>query len=202
MTEKNIWGQCPIEMTDDDILDAMKHISGYIDITPADFKAIYTLSYRHALGRMNLSVKARHIMCQTVIKVMPDSPLLDVAVIMAENNITGLPVVENQFNVVGIISEKDFLREMGMDGNHSFMSLVSQCLKNSGCMAVSLKNRKAQDIMSSPVVTVTEDTSVADIVNVFEKKRINRVPVVDKDSKLCGIVTRSDIVQSYCVRTI
>lgn len=202
MKETENLNPCPIEMNDSDIVDAMKHISGYLDITPGDFKQIYTLAYRHAVERLTYSIKAGHIMCKPVIKVLPDSPLLDVAMIMAENAITGLPVVDSLFNVVGVISEKDFLREMGSNTNHSFMALVSQCLKNSGCMAVTLRNLKAQDIMSSPAITVREETSVSDIVALFENKRINRVPVVDKDSRLCGMVTRSDIVQSYCVRTV
>jgi len=100
---------------------------------------------------------------------------------------------------VGVISEKDFLYEMGEMEKQSFMGVIAQCLKNKGCTAISLRNQKVRDIMASPPITVQNQTSVFEIANLFEEKKINRVPVISEDSKLTGIVTRSDIVQSYCV---
>jgi CBS domain-containing protein len=78
------------------------------------------------------------------------------------------------------------------------MSIVSQCLKNPGCMVVSLNHRHVRDIMTCPAITVSEEASVFEIATIFNEKKINRVPVLDKESRLCGIVTRSDIVLSYC----
>jgi CBS domain-containing protein len=56
--------------------------------------------------------------------------------------------------------------------------------------------QKAEDIMTSPAITVREDTPVFEIANMFIEKNINRTPVTDRSNKLIGIVTRADIVRS------
>ena len=68
-----ILGTLSIDLSDDDVLAAMKKISGYVDITPADFKEIYGLAYRHALERLGQSVTAENIMTKAVISVNPDA---------------------------------------------------------------------------------------------------------------------------------
>jgi CBS domain-containing protein len=201
MDSKNTCTQCPIDISEEDILEAMTSIDGYVDITPADFMEIYKVSYQHAVERLSRAVRAKDVMTRTVIHTQPYTPLLDAAILMAERNITGLPVVDPSGQVLGVLSEKDFLREMGIGKDPSFMSIVSLCLKNKGCMVVSPNHRHVRDIMTSPAVTVFEETSVYEIATVFNEKKINRVPVLDKESRLCGIVTRSDIVLSYCAKT-
>ena len=191
--------QCPSDISETDVLEAMKAINGFIDITPEDFKEIYRFAFQKAVERLNKSVIARDIMTPTVISVKKDTSLLSAAELMAAHNISGLPVVDASNFVVGVISEKDFLYEMGDLEKQSFMGVVVQCLKNKGCTAVSLRSQTVTDIMSTPPVTVFEDTTVLEIAAIFEKKNINRVPVVDRTSELKGIIARSDIIQSYCL---
>ncbi len=196
----NEWEQFSLNISDTDIFEAMKSINGYIDITPADFKEIYMIAYRHAVDRLSQSVKAKDILTRPVIYAHTEMPLLEVADLLSENCITGLPVVDDYQKVVGIISEKDFLFEMNIDSHQSFMSIISLCMKNTDCLEETFKNRLAREIMSSPPITVQEEASVSEIAIIFKQKNINRVPVLDEDSKLCGIVTRSDIVKSYCMK--
>ena len=186
----------PTDISDDDILKAMKDISGYLDITPGDFKEIYRFAYRHALDRMTHSVIAREVMTTDVVFVKKDDPLETVAKIMARNGIAGVPVVENGVDVVGVISEKDFLFHMGGEDARSFMEVVAQCLRDKGCVAIPMRRQKAEDIMTSPAITVREDTPVSEIATIFTEKEINRVPVTDDGGKLLGIVAREDIVKS------
>ncbi len=193
--------QFPVDISDDDVLKAMKSISGFLDITPADFKEIYIVAYRQALERLKRSVKDKHIMTKQVVSVREETSLQEAAELMALNNISGLPVLNHLQHVTGIISEKDFLYEMGDKTKNSFMAVIARCLTNKGCLAISLRNRKARDIMKSPPITVSEETPVFEIAALFEQKKINRVPVIGKDSKLTGIVTRSDIVKSYRIKS-
>ena len=99
-------------------------------------------------------------------------------------------------NEHSIISEKDFLLHMGSKDTRSFMDVVAQCLSNKGCVAITMRQQKAEDIMTSPAITIREDTPVSEIVNIFTKKNINRVPVTDDQGNLLGIVARADILQS------
>jgi CBS-domain-containing membrane protein len=186
----------PTDISDDDILKAMKDISGYLDITPGDFKEIYRFAYGHALDRMTQSVTAGEVMTTDVVFVKKDDTLETAAKIMARHGIAGLPVVENGEEVVGVISEKDFLFHMGGKNARSFMEVVAQCLRSKGCVANPIRRKKAEDIMTSPAITVRKDTPVSEIANIFMEKEINRVPVTDDGGKLLGIIAREDIVKS------
>jgi len=188
----------PMDLSDEDVLKAMKDISGYLDITPGDFKEIYSFAYRHAVERQIHSTRAQDAMTEEVVFVNRTTPLKDVADILNRHDISGVPVVDDENKVVGVISEKDFLFNMGAKETRTFMGVVAHCLKNKGCVAISMQKQKAQDIMSSPAVTVSENTLVSEIASIFTEKKINRTPVTDPNDILIGIVTRTDIVKSYC----
>jgi CBS domain-containing protein len=185
-----------VDISDDDIYEAMKDISGYLDITPSDFKEVYLKAYRHAVLRLTRSVKAVEIMTKDVAAVFGDTPLKDVAQIMSENNVSGVPVIDADGKVIGVVSEKDFLSVMGGRKASTLMELIAQCLKGKSCLAVPVLEQMAADIMSSPAVTVREDTPVMEIAELLTQKGVNRVPVVDNNGRITGIVSREDVVRS------
>ena len=189
---------CILDISDEDILKAMKDINGYLDITPRDFKEVYLSAYRHAVERLTHAVTAGDIMTRAVVYVEKDSPMEAVADKLSRHLISGVPVVDGDKKVIGMISEKDFFTGMGGQKEGTFMGVVAQCLKNKGCIAVSMRRQTAQDIMTSPAITVGESTPVFEIAKIFTEKKINRIPVVGHGDNLTGIVTRSDIVRSSC----
>jgi CBS domain-containing membrane protein len=193
-----VFGSCPVNMSDEDILDAMKSIPGYLDITPGDFKEIFRFAYRHAIERIAQSLLAKDVMTVKLISVTQDTSLQETAAKMAVNGISGVPVIDERNTVVGVISEKDFLFNMGEKKTRSPMEVIAQCLSSKGCVAVSMRTGFAKDIMTSPALTVFEDTPVLEIAAIFAEKNINRVPVTDKEGHLVGIVARADIFQATC----
>lgn len=203
MTSKDqcgIFGASSVEMSDEDILAAMKSISGYIDITPSDFQEIYGIAYRHAIERLSHLVKAEDIMTRKVVSVGPDTPLSEAARRMDEMNVSGVPVVDETQTVVGVISERDFLLKMGAEKNGSFMAVIAECLSNRGCVAMPIKGKTAKDIMTSPAITAQKGNTISELSKMLAEHRINRVPVVDDKGRLTGIVSRGDIVESYCAK--
>lgn len=190
-----------IEISDNDIYEAMKDIPGYLDITPADLKDVYKFAYRHALQRITQAVRAHDIMTTQVFSVNRTTPVMEVAELMAEKTVSGIPVLEEDGKVAGIISEKDFLSHMGSRDKTHFMAVVAECLKGKGCVAMPIRSQKAEDIMTWPAVTVKEDTSVIEIANLFTEKNINRVPVINEEGSLKGIVSRADIVRASLMKT-
>jgi CBS domain-containing protein len=185
-----------IEISDDDIYEAMKDIPGYLDVTPADLKEIYKFAYRHAWERITQSVKANAIMTRQVLSVKKDTSLKEIAELMAEKSVSGVPVIEEDGKVAGIISEKDFLSQMGARDKSHFMAFVAECLQGKGCTDFPVALQKAEDIMTSPAIIVREEATVFEISNIFFQKNINRVPVTDREGKLLGIVSRADIVRA------
>ncbi|MEN8264220.1 MAG: CBS domain-containing protein [Nitrospirota bacterium] len=192
----------PFDLTisDEDIYAAMKNIPGYLDITTGDFKELYRLTYRHAVKRIAQSVKAADIMTEEVVTAKRGTPLKEVAKVMAEQGVSGVPVIEEDKKVAGVISEKDFLSRMDGKTGKTFMGVVAKCLKGKACVAIPIRAKKAEDIMTSPAITVKEDSTLRDIADLFKERKINRVPVVDVNGCLIGIVSREDIIESPLLR--
>jgi len=195
MTTTNNMANTPaLPISDQDIYEAMKEIPGYLDITPGDFKELYKLVYRHTLQRICASVKAADLMTGTVVTVRPDTPLHEAAETMAFKKVSGVPVVDTDNNVVGVLSEKDFLSRMGPGGPKTFMEVVARCLVAKGCPALAIREKIVADIMTSPAVTVGQQTTLMEITTLLKGKKINRVPVIDPQGVLVGIISREDIV--------
>lgn len=189
----------PPEISQEDVYEAMKGIEGYLDITPEDFRILYGLAYKHAVSRLAQSVKAGDVMTRKVTSAFRDTPLPEVARIMATRGISGLPIVDTDNRVAGVISEKDFVFQIGGGKPlRSFMEVVAYALSAEGCLAMPTGHQKAEDIMTSPPVTVTERATLSEVANIMAEKNINRVPVTDHEGKLMGIIARADIVQTSC----
>jgi CBS domain-containing membrane protein len=193
-------GGFSIELSDADVLDAMTSIQGYIDITPKDFKEIYQIAFRHAVDRLSRSVTAGDIMTQSVISVQTDTPLVETARLMSNGGISGVPVISGDKKVIGVISEKDFLRCMGGGDSDSFMNVIAQCLSNRGCLAIPIRGKTAEDIMTAPAITAHAHFSISDLSRMIKDNQINRIPIVAEDGRLIGIVSRGDIVNSFCAK--
>jgi CBS domain-containing membrane protein len=196
MTERYVEACVPVDISDDDVYEAMKDISGFLDITPGDCKEIYRKAYEHAVVRLTRSVKVADVMTRDVAFVLESAPLKGVAQIMAEKHISGVPVVSTDGKVTGVISEKDFLAAMAGGEATTFMKVVAQCLQGGACLAAPIRPKCAGDIMSSPAITVNELTSVVEVANLLARNKINRVPVVDPEGRLVGIVSRADVIRS------
>ncbi len=186
----------PVDIADEDIYEAMTEIPGYLDITPGDFKEIYLKAYEHALRRLTRSVKVGEVMNSEVVHVATNTPVLDVAKLMAEKRVSGVPVLSGDGSVAGVISERDFLTSMGAGTTGTFMEVIAECLEGGGCVAAPIRAKYASDIMSSPAITVNEETLVAAVAHLLTRKSINRVPVIDANGRLIGIVSRADIINS------
>ena len=185
-------------ISNEDIIRAMKQIPGYLDITPSDFMEVYHVAFEHAMARLKNAIKTDQIMTRNVITVQEDASLMEVINKMADNEISGLPVLKNDQTVSGVISEKDFLKQMNDDKKPSFMRVVLHCIETTGCIAAGFNNLVASDIMSSPSVTTSPQTPVMEAASIMDQKNINRIPVIDDQLKLVGIIARSDIVQTMC----
>jgi CBS-domain-containing membrane protein len=187
---------CPPELEEEDILAAMRSIEGYIDITPSDFKEFYIKAYNQARKRLLQNITADMIMMKPLRFTRPHENISQAAETMAEANISGLPVINENNNIIGIITEKDFLKELAEKEGPSFMSVIAKCLNNKGCIALFVRKLMVKDIMTSNVTAVYEKATLAEIINLLKEKEINRIPVKDSNNKLVGIITRSDIIKS------
>lgn len=198
MTTLNTMDQSfSLKLSDDDIFKAMKEIPGYLDITPGDFKEIYLRVYRLTLQRISTSVLAQHIMSQPVITVRPEMSLQEAATLMATQQISGVPVVDADNLVLGMLTEQDFLSNMGQGLAKSFMDVISGCLSGTGCGALAIRKKFVQDIMSAPAITAMNTTTCPELSALLKSRGINRIPITNQHEILTGIVCREDIVHIH-----
>ena len=145
-------------------------------------------------------MNAADIMTPNVITARPDTPLGELVDLMLANRISGLPIVDNDI-IVGIVSEGDLLRraETGTEKRRSHLLELMSSTASIAADYVRTHGRKAGEIMTTDLVTVTPDTPIAEIADILESKRIKRVPVVF-EGKVLGIVTRANLLKALAMR--
>jgi len=143
---------------------------------------------------------AREIMSRDVITVSPEEKVDKAARILVENKISGLPVVDANNHVVGIITEKDLIIRASELKVPFYITLFDGIIFLENPIRFNNDVKKyiatqVKDAMTRKVFVVEEDTPISEIVEIMQKRAINRVPVVRND-KLVGIITRNDILKS------
>lgn len=142
-------------------------------------------------------MRAYQIMTHRLTTVRVDTPIAKAAELMLDKRVSGLPVVDAKGHLVGVVSEGDFLRrgEIGTQHRRSgwlefFVGpgkLASEFVKEEG--------RTVGDVMTRDPVTIAEDATLEDIVQIMEQKGIKRLPVL-RNGDLIGIVTRANLLQA------
>lgn len=138
---------------------------------------------------------ARDVMSTPVVTARADTPVKELAALLTTYRISGVPIVDDGGQVVGIVSESDFLTKLQHAEKHSGIRGTLERLadpegeRKSGA-------RVASELMTSPVITADIGATVRDIVGSMTTHKVNRVPIVD-GQKLVGIVTRADVLRTF-----
>jgi CBS domain-containing protein len=142
-------------------------------------------------------MKAKDVMTRDLVSVTPDATVLQAARLMLQHHISGLPVVDASGQLVGILSEGDFLRRRET-ATARRRSRWLEFLMGPGKIASEYTHShgsRVGEVMTTEVRSVGEDTDLEQIVELMEKHRIKRVPVL-RDGRLAGIVTRSNLLHA------
>jgi CBS domain-containing protein len=140
----------------------------------------------------------RDVMTRSVVSVHPTTPIKEVAQLLIDNGISGVPVVDVTGAVLGVVSEADLLvKEQGADAiRHRPLARFRGESAESRAQLVKLGAVTAADAMTAPAITITPARSIHDAAAIMTNRKVNRLPVVD-DGQLVGIVSRSDLVRAY-----
>jgi CBS domain-containing protein len=144
-----------------------------------------------------ISMKAADVMTTEVISVTPETSIITAADLMLQRRIGGLLVIDDFGKLAGIVSEGDLLLRIETETERKRPRWLELFTSNAQLAAEYVKShsRHVGDVMTRDVVTVSEDTSLGDVAELLETKRIKRVPVVC-DGEVVGIVTQSDILRA------
>lgn len=120
-------------------------------------------------------LKVEDVMTKNVITVKQDTPIYEAMAVMRKNDITGLPVIDDDMNLVGVITEKDVLSLFGSEKDENKTTVGS--------------------FMTRPAVSYRGDESLQSVCDFMIVNYFRRVPVVSKKGKLVGIISRPDIIE-------
>ena len=138
-------------------------------------------------------VFVQDVMTKEVVSILKYAGVNHAVMSLSENSVSGLPVVDRENRVIGIISEADILSMVGVGRSHTFRDILKHMLGEP------LPERKmgdlVGDVMTSPAVTISPGATMSEAARVMDEKKVKRLPVVDEGGRLLGIISRADIVR-------
>jgi CBS domain-containing protein len=140
----------------------------------------------------------RDVMTRSVVWVRRITPLKEVAQLLVDNDISGVPIVDYDDAVLGVVSEGDLLiKEQGADAirHRPLARLLGESRKTRTQLA-KLEAVTAAEAMTAPAITIASSRPIHEAAAIMTARGVNRLPVVD-DGRLVGIVTRGDLVRAY-----
>jgi CBS domain-containing protein len=151
-------------------------------------------------------MKARDVMTTSVISVGPDLGIHEIAKLLLDKGISGVPVVDAGGDPIGIVSESDLIGRGDSDQEarrDRWLRLLAEgeLLNREFLASLRSPDRRARDIMTSPIISVSEETKVGEIARLLITHHIKRVPVV-RDGQAVGIVSRVDLLRAIARDTL
>jgi len=141
-------------------------------------------------------------MTKEVVSVRADTKVMDVSQILFKNGIHGVPVVDAENHLVGIITESDFfVKDVPQLYLPSYIDFLKRAEFASSVGKVQKKNTEklveatAKDIMTADCVVAGADTEVKELINIFKENHLYTLPIIDEEKKVIGVVTMADIIK-------
>ena len=142
-------------------------------------------------------MRAHQIMTKPVTTVTPDTTIVEAANTMLQRRVSGLPVVDAQGRLVGIVSESDFIRrgELGTQRKRGRFLAFILGPGQAATDFVREHGRRVAEVMTPDPISITEDAPLEKIVALMEKNHVKRLPVMRGD-RIVGIVSRANLLQA------
>lgn len=135
----------------------------------------------------------RELMTRDVTTVGADTPYKAIVDLLGTRKISAVPVVDADRRVAGVVSEADLLAKVEFEGAADPAPFFDRNRK----ARAKAGGTTAGDVMTSPAVTIAPDESVTAAARLMDRKRVKRLPVVDGDGRLVGIVSRRDVLRVF-----
>lgn len=186
------------ELTREDFANALKEMDTFMDVSVDDLLEISSKAAKFARHRKTEGLRVANLMTRNVVTVPPDATLAEAAHLLVSNRISGLPVVDEQQRLLGVITEADFLCAMGLPCHHPAHTLW-QTLEAMFTHQPEIREPtgKVADLMVRNVVTVKPEQTLHEAIEMMKHNHIKRVVVCDDEGRVQGMVTRSDLVRVF-----
>jgi CBS domain-containing protein len=141
-------------------------------------------------------MKAGEVMTTGAATIRPDAPLFEAARLMIQHQISGLPVVDANERLVGLVTENDFLRP-GQSGQARLIEMLTKA----GTPEDELNLRRVDDLMTREPITISAETPLEEVIALMLRHAVRRLPVV-ADGKVVGIVSRGNLLRALLRRSM
>ncbi len=144
-------------------------------------------------------LRVEDVMTPSVVVVQEDAPFKELVRLMHEHRVSGVPVLDAEKRLVGIVTEADLLRAEDEWGQHRKRSFLAWFLHPGGFERIAARSEgiRAADLMSRDVVTVTPDVPVREAIRILLDAGVKRLPVVNDERRVVGIVSRADLLLPF-----
>lgn len=157
---------------------------------------VEVLTYGHReLRALQAAAPVRDVMSREVRSVTADTPLAEAIEMLIGKAYRALPVVDAERRVIGILTDGDLLVRLDLP-DASLQRELTEAELNRELTLLRGSNQTVADLMVSPVITMADDAPIADAVRVMTERGIKRLPVVDREGKLVGMVSRVDVLRA------
>jgi len=142
-------------------------------------------------------MRAIDVMVRDVVTVHPDTDVAKAVKLLSEHDVSALPVVDDRGHLVGVISEADLIHRVEI-GTEKHRPWWVEAVTGASTLAEDFAKshgKRVEEVMTTDVVSATEETPLSDIAALLERRRIKRVPIT-RNGKLVGVVSRSNLIQA------
>ncbi len=185
----------------EDFQRALQSTDTFVDVTVDDLMMLSQRAEQFASRRAAEAIDVTRVMSQPVRTVYPMTPLTDAAHLMVSERISGLPVVDEAERLIGIITEADFLRALGVadrpPSQNLWQTLEHLFTHLTHHAELQAPDDPVADHMAKEVVTATPEQDLHEVLELMKRHRVKRVIVIDRERRALGIVTRSDLVRVF-----
>ncbi len=143
-------------------------------------------------------MKVKEIMSKEVVSIKPDDNAKDALNLLFKMQISGLPVIDDKQRLVGMFTEKDVLSQI----LPSYLEKIGRFVYEENPKSIKKKfqdltNLPVSKLMRKDVITIDEEASLCEVARLMLTQRVRRIPVLNNEKKVMGIVAREDIVKAY-----
>ncbi len=188
-----------LELTDEDVLDAMQQIPGYLDISTEDFRRIYHLAHTHANERLFQQVRAGALMRSAVEPLRPMMQVGEAARALVQQNFKSLPVVDGSHRVIGILTETNLLRCLRAG---SYLELLFDAVEQVSAPDAQCGQRTVAEVMTQPAIAVNARAGFHEVMQAFRRHPGRSMPVVDANGRFVGMLLRKDFLHACQIEAI
>lgn len=142
-------------------------------------------------------MQVKDVMSRAVLTVAPETPVHEVAAQLSEHHISGAPVVDTDGALLGMVTESDLAHRLAakVAPPPSWLRALFSPAPKEALDYAKTRGRTARDVMTTPVVTISEEASCEEAARLLEERGVRRLPVL-RDGKLVGLVSRADLLRA------